>query len=129
MRSIALFWLCVGTVGGAQAGNELFVFSPTSSGEIEAWVDVTRRADRPVSRLLYGKFTEHLGRNIYLGMWAQLLVNPGFEPAALWGQRAGRVGRELAWRLETPGLAEAARRDLHLALATFPREFVERVTG
>jgi alpha-N-arabinofuranosidase len=42
-------------------------------------VDLTRRAERPVSRRLFGKFTEHLGRNVYGGMWAQVLRNPGFE--------------------------------------------------
>ena len=31
----------------------------------------------PISRRLFGKFTEHLGRNIYNDMWAQVLRNPG----------------------------------------------------
>src|SRR5215210_4914560 len=38
------------------------------------------RAQQPITPYLLGKFTEHLGRNIYRGMWAQILVNPGFEP-------------------------------------------------
>ncbi len=38
----------------------------------------------PISRRLFGKFTEHLGRNVYGGAWAQLVENPGFEPATVW---------------------------------------------
>jgi alpha-N-arabinofuranosidase len=42
-------------------------------------VMAAERAESPVTPFLLGKFTEHLGRNIYHGMWAQVLVNPGFE--------------------------------------------------
>ena len=35
-------------------------------------------AGRPISRFLTGKFCEHLGRNIYNGMEAQVLRNPTF---------------------------------------------------
>jgi alpha-N-arabinofuranosidase len=51
------------------------------SGE-PAWLEVFagERAAQPITPRLFGKFTEHLGRNIYHGMWAQVLVNPGFEP-------------------------------------------------
>jgi len=38
----------------------------------------------PISRRLFGKFTEHLGRNVYGGAWAQLTENPGFEAADRW---------------------------------------------
>lgn len=38
----------------------------------------------PISRYLFGKFTEHLGRNVYQGAWAQIVVNPEFAPASLW---------------------------------------------
>ena len=43
------------------------------------------RRDRPISRRLFGKFTEHLGENVYNGIWAQILRNPGFEAADKFG--------------------------------------------
>lgn len=43
------------------------------------------RAEAPtVNRRLFGKFTEHLGRNVYGGAWAQLVENPDFAPASAW---------------------------------------------
>ncbi len=48
---------------------------------------------KPISRNLFGKFTEHLGRNVYQGAWAQLIVNPEFAPAALWPNRDALVRR------------------------------------
>ncbi|UCD29572.1 MAG: hypothetical protein JSV03_03580, partial [Planctomycetota bacterium] len=59
-------------------GDDFFQFSPTEKLQATISVD-TSRATRPISRRLFGKFTEHLGRNIYHGMWAQVLRNPGFE--------------------------------------------------
>jgi len=41
-------------------------------------VDAEARADTTVDPQLYGKFCEHLGRNIYDGMDAQILLNPTF---------------------------------------------------
>jgi alpha-N-arabinofuranosidase len=43
----------------------------------------------PISRNLFGKFTEHLGRNVYQGAWAQMVVNPEFAPASLWPNGEG----------------------------------------
>ncbi|OIP05717.1 MAG: hypothetical protein AUJ96_10255 [Armatimonadetes bacterium CG2_30_66_41] len=72
----------------AVAGTFLGVRTMVQADQLLIWhsadscrvaVDPTKREPRPVSRLLYGKFTEHLGRNIYNGMWAQVLRNPGFE--------------------------------------------------
>ncbi|MER3474664.1 MAG: hypothetical protein C4335_11670 [Armatimonadota bacterium] len=40
-----------------------------------------QRSEQAITPRLFGKFTEHLGRNVYHGIWAQVLVNPGFEPA------------------------------------------------
>ncbi len=40
-------------------------------------------AAEPVPEYLFGKFTEHLGRNIYNGMWAQVLRNPEMEPPSI----------------------------------------------
>ncbi|MBN1419145.1 MAG: hypothetical protein JXP34_10235 [Planctomycetes bacterium] len=66
-------------------------------------VDPAAEAGPPISRRLFGKFTEHLGRNIYGGMWAQILRNPGFERSAYFGRRErgrlqGGEGIALAWR-------------------------------
>ena len=44
-------------------------------------VFASERREGAISPLLFGKFTEHLGRNVYHGIWAQVLLNPGFEPA------------------------------------------------
>jgi len=43
------------------------------------------RAEEPIDRRLFGKFTEHLGENVYNGMWAQIVRNPGFEPDEAFG--------------------------------------------
>ena len=51
-------------------------------------VDAARR-DPPISRRLFGKFTEHLGRNVYLGAWAQVAANPEFASASRWKGRDG----------------------------------------
>jgi alpha-N-arabinofuranosidase len=42
-------------------------------------IDLSIRSPHPVNPLLYGKFTEHLGQNIYNGIDAQILTNPTFE--------------------------------------------------
>jgi len=60
------------------AGEPLFTLSPGPDGQAAIRVDASR-AGEPISRRLFGKFTEHLHRNIYHGMWAQVIRNPGFE--------------------------------------------------
>ncbi len=71
-------------------GRREALFETRRSGDWSAEIEVFagRRAERPVSRLLYGKFCEHLGSNIYNGIWAQVLRNPGFEPWHLFGNDA-----------------------------------------
>jgi len=59
---------------------------------LDVWVN--RPARRPISRYLFGKFTEHLGQNVYNGIWAQILRNPGFEAAGKFGPE--RLDRLLA---------------------------------
>ncbi len=54
-------------------------FSPSSLGTATLNV-YAENVFKPISKYLFGKFTEHLGRNIYRGMWAQILENPSFEP-------------------------------------------------
>lgn len=50
--------------------------------------DVTIFADRPfgpeISRFLFGKFTEHIGRNVYGGAWAETVENPWFAGLGQW---------------------------------------------
>ena len=44
--------------------------------------------DRPfgpeISRRLFGKFTGHLGRNVYGGAWAETIENPWFASLGQW---------------------------------------------
>ncbi|MBM3213232.1 hypothetical protein FJZ33_13515, partial [Candidatus Poribacteria bacterium] len=63
--------------------SDLFTFIPGDKVTIN--IHAKEKSKNPVSRYLYGKFTEHLGRNIYNGMWAQILQNPGFEGWHFWG--------------------------------------------
>ena len=55
-------------------------------GEPKIEVFAAEKNPTPVSRHLYGKFTEHLGTNVYNGMWAQILRNTGFEPGDYFGR-------------------------------------------
>jgi len=64
----------------SQPGEPMFQVSRATEWKALIEVFPSRCADQPVSRRLYGKFCEHLGDNIYNGMWAQILRNPGFEP-------------------------------------------------
>lgn len=57
--------------------DPLIQIKPTD-GEARVFIDCNRKADKPINRNLFGKFTEHLGRNIYNGMWAQILENTSF---------------------------------------------------
>jgi len=41
-------------------------------------IDLNSRSPHKVNPLLFGKFTEHLGQNIYNGIDAQILMNPTF---------------------------------------------------
>ena len=57
---------------------DLFVSRISKDGSARICIDCSQRASQPLNRLLFGKFTEHLGRNIYNGMWAQILQNSSF---------------------------------------------------
>ena len=78
--------------------TDLFSFMPSTDDKARIQVDCTWRADRPINRLLFGKFTEHLGRNIYNGMWAQILQNSSFADwsyfSPLWNQAQSRHASE-----------------------------------
>ncbi|MBS1825635.1 MAG: hypothetical protein JST93_09965 [Acidobacteria bacterium] len=80
-------------------GRTLFgaylVLAAAATAELRVEIDFTERA-KPISRLLFGKFTEHLGRNVYQGAWAQVVPNPDFAPASRWPNADGlkaRLGR------------------------------------
>jgi alpha-N-arabinofuranosidase len=56
------------------------------AGQVRVDVDVSVKG-KPISRNLFGKFTEHLGRNVYQGAWAQIVENPAFVPSDRWPNR------------------------------------------
>lgn len=57
----------------------LLEFTPAGEqGRAEISIEVDRKSPYPVNPLLFGKFCEHLGSNIYNGMEAQILRNPTF---------------------------------------------------
>jgi alpha-N-arabinofuranosidase len=77
---------------------------------LDASVEATRPAEgRLVRRHLFGKFTEHLGRNVYGGAWAQIVPNPEVAPPSAWPDpdelRRRLEAAERAFELE--GLAPA----------------------
>lgn len=75
-------WLSLNVLSGRgmAADVQLFRHTPSSnSSKAILKVDLDSRSPHPVNPLLYGKFTEHLGQNIYNGIDAQILVNPAME--------------------------------------------------
>ena len=60
--------------------DQLLLCRSESSDLTEATVrvDGDARTDAAVDPQLYGKFCEHLGRNVYGGMDTQILLNPTF---------------------------------------------------
>ncbi len=65
-------------VAGVTLGAAVGAAGPLRAEDTTIRVTTAKPAP-PIPRRLFGKFTEHLGRNIYHGMWAQVLRNPGFE--------------------------------------------------
>lgn len=59
--------------------NSLYQHHAVPDDRAEIVLDPTRSGD-PVDERLFGKFCEHLGRNIANGMHAQVLINPIFGP-------------------------------------------------
>jgi len=53
-------------------------------GKASLVVDTSVKSPFPVTPLLFGKFCEHLGANIYHGMDAQILDNPTFGKWQFW---------------------------------------------
>jgi alpha-N-arabinofuranosidase len=88
----------------------LFTFSRSESGHAQITVRASDPAPHSITRRFYGKFTEHLGANVYLGAWAQLVPNPGCEGPSVWGNPWGsaeesitRVTRETQKRWGVAG--------------------------
>ncbi len=70
-------------------------------------VFAAEKRSTPVSRRLYGQFAEHLFDNVYFGMWAQLLRNPGFEPAHYFGNKGeDDLNARLRWREKVYGVPD-----------------------
>ncbi|HUU70281.1 MAG TPA: alpha-L-arabinofuranosidase C-terminal domain-containing protein [Planctomycetota bacterium] len=62
-------------------------YSPSGTAGQAARIEVdAAQCGPPISRWLFGKFTEHLGSNVYQGAWAQIVVNPEFAPATRWAK-------------------------------------------
>jgi len=57
-----------------------FIFKKSQKSKTDIIINTNNKSDKPLNRLLFGKFAEHLGNNIYNGMWAQILKNPVFAP-------------------------------------------------
>jgi len=72
----------------------------TAGDQARIEIMASEQRESPVSPLLFGKFTEHLGSNVYHGIWAQILMNSGFEPASYFSHRGGE---ELDHRLVSTG--------------------------
>ena len=63
-----------------------FLIVNTAIAQIQITVDAGK-TEVPISRNLFGLFTEHLGRNVYGGAWAQVVENPEFVAASYWPVR------------------------------------------
>ncbi|KKL09199.1 hypothetical protein LCGC14_2568240, partial [marine sediment metagenome] len=87
--------------------GSLFHFQPSDDpGQAALRLDPTQRSDRPVSALLYGKFCEHLGSNIYQGMEAQVLYNPTFGDPKVREDAFTKIAARFGWPDAKP-VAEA----------------------
>jgi alpha-L-arabinofuranosidase len=87
--------------------DTLLQFKPLDqSGRATLAVDLSTRSPHPVSPLLYSKFCEHLGCNIYRGMEAQILSNATFFQMKVKEGAFEHVARRNGWPSAAP-LAEA----------------------
>ena len=87
--------------------HPLAQFEPLGQGgRATLVVDPTARSPHRVSPLLYGKFCEHLGRNVYQGMEAQILRNSTFTEVKVGEGAFEHMVRRLGWP-DAAALAEA----------------------
>jgi len=93
---------------GVARAQDTFVRAERSDAVVR--IDAGRPAAYKIPRTIYGTFLEPIGKSIYGGLWAQILVNPSFEdvywsadnlqreaerePALL---RSSRMGLPLPW--------------------------------
>ncbi|HLV81283.1 MAG TPA: alpha-L-arabinofuranosidase C-terminal domain-containing protein [Chthonomonadaceae bacterium] len=63
-------------------------------------INAAHTASSPISPMVFGNFLEHLGANIYGGVWAQILLNPNLEAAGENGKTlpAWEVTGAAAWQ-------------------------------
>ncbi len=84
LKKILVIWVASQIAGGCVAelwaeDIVLLRHSPSSDPRRAVLrIDITTRSSYRVNPLLFGKFTEHLGHNIYNGIDAQILMNPTF---------------------------------------------------
>lgn len=71
--------------------------SSLSLAQVQITVDASQK-DKPISRNIFGLFTEHIDKNVYLGAWAQVLENPEFVSASAWPVRT--YGNRMTRKLE-----------------------------
>jgi alpha-N-arabinofuranosidase len=62
------------------------LFVHAAVAQVHITVDASKK-EAPISRNIFGLFTEHLGKNVYQGAWAQMVENPEFVPASYWPVR------------------------------------------
>ncbi len=74
---VALNIFCINIV--ELQADTLFTFTRSTGKTAKLDIYTKKKASKPISRYLYGKFIEHITTNIYGGIWAQVLNNPGFE--------------------------------------------------
>ncbi len=68
----------------------------TRSSGYTAEIDVyAGDAHESIAKELFGKFAELMGRNIYHGMWAQILKNPSFEPFNFFADKTSTLTERL----------------------------------
>ena len=82
--------------------------SPSASAVAEVTVDATQPGP-PISKYIYGQFTEHLGRCIYGGIWAEMLEDRKFyfpvpAPGDIWRltREQARVLAASPWKVIGP---------------------------
>ncbi len=96
--------------------QSLFTFTQADTDRSSIEIHAGTTAPKPIPDFLFGKFTEHLGFNIYNGMWAQVLKNPEFAPAETLGRdiEKGHWLRQMDRRPEYRGIVDAVSRKVAL---------------
>ena len=85
------------------AEQDLLRFEPSEqAGKARIRLDLAIRGAHRVNPLLYGKFCEHLGYNIYQGMHAQVLYNPTFGKIRVDEGAVRGLARRQGWPDATP---------------------------